>query len=158
MKKITFLLLLIPVFGWSQNVWFDGLSKDSALLMAKTITGMAKHKFSFYKVTNEAVKNGDGHMYRFIIDSTKGTAKPEYVDIGFQMIYIGEVPRYFFKGIPHISLLDIYPFWKNFVDVKADIATIKGDQDKVIFKEKNSASQTAFLYQGDYGYYQFKVN
>jgi hypothetical protein len=168
MKKLAILLLLMPVFGWSQNVWFEGLSKDSALLMANTIVGMAKHKFSFKEEYQSTAKQGDGLIIKFVLDSTKGTKNPEYLDIVFQRIYVGKdvdleiigTPRYFFKKIPAIKLLDIAPFWKAYVDEKYDVLTMKGEQEKILKQQKNSAPKRVHLdpdRQG-YGFWEFYVH
>lgn len=141
MKKILALFVLfISINSNAQKAnWFFGLNQDSAVVLAKEIMKnfRGKYEYGTSKFTHPT-NTTTYFLVKFRSDSLKAT-DGEFYNIIYQVFYEGENKALEIKGVPRFWLrefaaqfLDVFPFWKEYLNPKADMAALseKGD-DKI---------------------------
>jgi len=139
MKKIALLLLMLfPVVGYSQDYkWFICHSESDARILSDSIAFNSKSKFQF---DTAKISNFDKTRYVVSYIDKNDTLEPTKLNVVFGMYMKGankdlEIvgTREYLLSFVHAKYLDIFPFWKKFINPKADLKILsEKTSDKVI--------------------------
>jgi len=130
MKRILVLLVILTLAVVATNAqkttWLMGLSKDSAKVLCDDIVSNMRGAFKFKYAEPDTLNNRpDIYYFYYKSDSIKTDASLMTITFdvrnegGNQALEIQGSDRYYLRSLIG-KYLDVFPFWKEYVDPNAD--------------------------------------
>lgn len=133
MKRLSLfaVVFLISIYVTAQKTeWLFGVNKDSAIILAKDIIGNFKGGFVYDTSDVKKLQNSNYFRVKFKSDSLGAVGDIDWQrTITFQIFNEGENKALEIDGTPMYNIritirgkfLELFPFWKKYIDMNADM-------------------------------------